>query len=206
MKEYIYEGKTEDEALNLALYELNLTKDDIFYKVKEEKKGLFKAKKYEVIITKKEDYINEIKDILIDILDKMGIKDIKLEVLKNDEHIYINIFAEDEYKPILIGKGGKNLAALNQIIRQMLNNMEVNLKVNIDTGSYKKDRERRIASLARKLARDVARTKVEVTMDPMNSYERRIVHNALSNNKYVITESVGVDPNRKVVIKLKEEE
>lgn len=206
MKEYIYEGKTEDEALNLALYELNLTKDDIFYKVKEEKKGLFKAKKYEVIITKKEDYINEIKDILIDILDKMGIKDIKLEVLKNDEHIYINIFAEDEYKPILIGKGGKNLAALNQIIRQMLNNMGVNLKVNIDTGSYKKDRERRIASLARKLARDVARTKVEVTMDPMNSYERRIVHNALSNNKYVITESVGVDPDRKVVIKLKEEE
>lgn len=206
MKEYIYEGKTEDEALNLALYELNLTKDDIFYKVKEEKKGLFKAKKYEVIITKKEDYINEIKDILIDILDKMGIKDIKLEVLKNDEHIYINIFAEDEYKPILIGKGGKNLAALNQIIRQMLNNMGVNLKVNIDTGSYKKARERRIASLARKLARDVARTKVEVTMDPMNSYERRIVHNALSNNKYVITESVGVDPDRKVVIKLKEEE
>ncbi len=206
MKEYIYEGKTEDEALNLALYELNLTKDNIFYKVKEEKKGLFKAKKYEVIITKKEDYINEIKDILIDILDKMGIKDIKLEVLKNDEHIYINIFAEDEYKPILIGKGGKNLAALNQIIRQMLNNMGVNLKVNIDTGSYKKARERRIASLARKLARDVVRTKVEVTMDPMNSYERRIVHNALSNNKYVITESVGVDPDRKVVIKLKEEE
>lgn len=206
MKEYIYEGKTEDEALNLALYELNLTKDDIFYKVKEEKKGLFKAKKYQVIITKKEDYINEIKEVLLDILNKMNIKDAKLEVLKNEEHIYINIFAEDDYKPVLIGKGGKNLAALNQLIRQMINNMQVNLKVNIDTGSYKKDRERRIASLARKLARDVARTKVEVTMDPMNSYERRIVHNALSNNKYVITESVGVDPDRKVVIKLKEEE
>lgn len=206
MKEYIYEGKTEDEALNLALYELNLTKDDVFYTVKEEKKGLFKAKKYQVIITKKEDYINDIKTFLLDILSKMGVKDAKLEVLKNDEHIYMNIFAKDEYKPVLIGKGGKNLAALNQIIRQMLNNMGVNLKVNIDTGSYKKDRERRIASLARKLARDVVRTKVEVTMDPMNSYERRIVHNALSNNKYVITESVGVDPDRKVVIKLKEEE
>lgn len=206
MKEYIYEGKTEDEALNLALYELNLTKDDVFYTVKEEKKGLFKAKKYQVIITKKEDYINDIKTFLLDILSKMGVKDAKLEVLKNDEHIYMNIFAEDEYKPVLIGKGGKNLAALNQIIRQMLNNMGVNLKVNIDTGSYKKDKERRIASLARKLARDVVRTKVEVTMDPMNSYERRIVHNALSNNKYVITESVGVDPDRKVVIKLKEEE
>lgn len=206
MKEYIYEGKTEDEALNLALYKLNLTKDDVFYTVKEEKKGLFKAKKYQVIITKKEDYINDIKTFLLDILSKMGVKDAKLEVLKNDEHIYMNIFAEDEYKPVLIGKGGKNLAALNQIIRQMLNNMGVNLKVNIDTGSYKKDRERRIASLARKLARDVVRTKVEVTMDPMNSYERRIVHNALSNNKYVITESVGVDPDRKVVIKLKEEE
>lgn len=206
MKEYIYEGKTEDEALNLALYELNLTKDDVFYTVKEEKKGLFKAKKYQVIITKKEDYVNDIKAFLLDVLSKMGVKDAKLEVLKNDEHIYMNIFAEDEYKPVLIGKGGKNLAALNQIIRQMLNNMGVNLKVNIDTGSYKKDRERRIASLARKLARDVVRTKVEVTMDPMNSYERRIVHNALSNNKYVITESVGVDPDRKVVIKLKEEE
>lgn len=206
MKEYIYEGKTEDEALNLALYELNLTKDDVFYTVKEEKKGLFKAKKYQVIITKKEDYINDIKTFLLDVLSKMGVKDAKLEVLKNDEHIYMNIFAEDEYKPVLIGKGGKNLAALNQIIRQMLNNMGVNLKVNIDTGSYKKDRERRIASLARKLARDVVRTKVEVTMDPMNSYERRIVHNALSNNKYVITESVGVDPDRKIVIKLKEEE
>ena len=87
----------------------------------------------------------------------------------------------------------------------------VNSKLNsplgivIDVGNYKEKRAKNIENLAKRLAREAYKTKTEVTMDSMNSYERRIVHEALADDKYVYTESVGEEPNRKVVIKLKEE-
>lgn len=204
MEKYIYEGKTLEEALNLALYELNLNEDQITYEYKEEKKGLFKPKQYIVTITKKADYIEMIKNLLKEIFTIMGI-DLNFEVIKSPDYIYINIFTNEDNKAILIGKNGKNLLALNQIVKQFLIKHKVNLKVNIDLAGYKKDREKKIAALAKKLAKEVLKSKIEVTMDPMNSYERRIVHNTLSNNKYIMTESIGEEPERKVVIKLKEE-
>ena len=77
-------------------------------------------------------------------------------------------------------------------------------KVVKDFKDLKEKRAKSIEYLAKKLAREAYKTKTEVTMDSMNSYERRIVHEALSNDKYVYTESIGEEPNRKVVIKLKE--
>ena len=79
------------------------------------------------------------------------------------------------------------------------------LKLVLDVENYKEHRITNIERTARKIAREVAKTKVEANLEPMNSYERRVVHNTLSKNKYVYTESIGEEPNRYVAIKLKEE-
>ena len=105
---------------------------------------------------------------------------------------------------ILIGKDGKTLSALLTIVKQMLNtNYNINPKIILDVENYKENQEKRIERLAKKLAREVVKTKMEIKMDNMNSYERRIVHNILSNDKKVCTISEGEEPNRHVVIKLK---
>lgn len=202
MEKYIYEGKTIEEALNLALYELNLKVEEISYEV-EEKKTLFKTV-YKLIITKKEDQIEDVKNLILDILGKMGL-DASLEVMRAKDHIYFNAVVPEEQKAILIGKHGKNINALNTLIKQYVSNNKFDLKLNIDTAGYKKGRERKIEQLAKKLARDVVKSGMEIIMDPMNSYERRIVHQALSKNNKVETTSVGEEPNRQVLIKLKGE-
>ena len=88
----------------------------------------------------------------------------------------------------------------------MVNNkLKEPLSIILDVGNYKEKKAKSIAYLAKKLAREVYKTKVEAVMDSMNSYERRIVHETLADDKYVYTESIGEEPERKVVIKLKEE-
>ena len=119
-------------------------------------------------------------------------------------NITVTIYSDNN--AILIGKNGKNVAALQLLIRQMVNNnLSKPLSIILDVGNYKEKRARSIEYLAKKLAREAYKTKTEITMDSMNSYERRLVHEALANDKYVYTESTGEEPNRKVVIKLKEE-
>ena len=127
-----------------------------------------------------------------------------LEVRRNDENIEINIFSN--HNSILIGKEGKILDSLQSIMRQILKKETASdLKLVLDVENYKEHRITNIERTARKIAREVAKTKVEANLEPMNSYERRVVHNTLSKNKYVYTESIGEEPNRYVAIKLKEE-
>ena len=125
--------------------------------------------------------------------------------IKNKDSIpkYI-IFSDND--ALLIGKNGKNLKALSTLVSQHLNNeLGKNYKFTIDINEYKEKREKSIERLAKNIAREVRNTKVEAKMDSMNSYERRIVHNILTNFKGVYTESEGEEPNRYVVIKPKEE-
>ena len=106
---------------------------------------------------------------------------------------------------ILIGKGGRTLMALQTYIKQLLyNTTQEKISFVLDVENYKEKRIKGIEYLAKKIAKEVANTKVDVTLDSMNSYERRIVHEALSKDRYVYTESIGEEPNRCVVIKYKE--
>ena len=130
--------------------------------------------------------------------------DANLEIKRKEENITINIFSN--HNSILIGKEGKTLDSLQNIMRQiLLKETSSDLKLIIDVENYKEHRITNIERTARKVAREVAKTKVEASLEPMNSYERRIVHNTLSKNKYVYTKSIGEEPNRYVMIKLKEE-
>ena len=198
MNKYYFEGKTQEQAINLALYELNISEEDLVINNVEDKSSLLKKNvKIEVLNIK--EIISFIKDTLNKITELMGAKS-NLEVKKS---ISVTIFSENN--AILIGKNGKNVAALQLLIRQMVNSkLKEPLSIIIDVGNYKEKRARSIEYLAKKLAREAYKTKTEVTMDSMNSYERRIVHEVLADDKYVYTESIGEEPNRKVVIKLKE--
>ena len=199
MEKYTYVGKTEEEALDLGLDELGLTKDDVLYNVKEQKGGLFKSKKIEVEIIKKSDINEFIKEYLVKITTDMGF-DVNVESKDNDGILNITLFSDKNN--LLIGRDGKNMHALTTIMKQVLfNELGTYYKFDLDIGEYKLKRKNNLERLAYKLAKEVGKTKVDAKMDPMNSYERRIIHNALNDNRYVYTESFGEEPNRYVVIK-----
>lgn len=202
MKTYIYEAKTLEEAINKALTEQNITEDKLIIKNKEEKQGLLKKSAKIEIITEN-DLINHLKDSLTTIMNLMNI-DSNLEVRRRDKNIEIKIFSNQN--SILIGKDGRNLESLQNILRQILIKEEANdYKIILDIENYKEKKVSHLERTVKQIAREVAKTKVEAKLDRMNSYERRIVHNALSKNKYVYTESIGEEPNRCVVIKPKED-
>ena len=114
------------------------------------------------------------------------------------------IYSEND--GLLIGKNGKNLKAISFYTGLHINKeLGKNFRFLIDVNDYNKKREKRLESLAKRTAKEVAKTKIEAKLDPMNSYERRIIHNALTNFKNVYTESEGEEPNRYVVIKPKED-
>jgi len=202
MKKYNYEAKTKEDAINKALNELNITEDNIIVKVLEEKQGLLK-KIVKIEVIKINDLIDHLKECINTITNLMNIK-VNLEVRRRENNIDIKIFSDNN--SILIGKDGKNLESFQNILRQILkNNVESEYRLNLDIENYREKKVTNLERMAKKIAREVKLTKVEAKLDRMNSYERRIVHNALSNNKYVYTESTGEEPNRYVVIKPKEE-
>ena len=201
MNKYYYEGKTEEAAIELALEELKISREDLIVNNVEDKSGLLK-KSVKIEVLNMNEIVSFVKENVSEIIKKMNAEG-NLEVRRREGSISVTIFSENN--AILIGKNGKNVAALQHLIRQMVNTKLNNpLSIVIDVGNYKEKRARNIAYLAKKLAREAYKTKTEVTMDSMNSYERRLVHEALADDKYVYTESIGEEPNRKVVIKLKE--
>ncbi len=204
MEKYIYKGKNEEEILSKALEELNLKEEDIIYKTSEEKSGLFGSKKVILELVK----INDIADYGKNLIEKL------LENLKIDGNIerkirekQISYKIHSDKNNILIGKRGKILDSIQTFIKQSINS-KFGLYVNviIDVENYKEKQNYYLERDVKKIAREVTLSKVDVKLDPMNSYERRIVHNALSKFEYIETISEGEEPNRCVVIKYKEKD
>ena len=201
MEKYTFSEKTEEEALETALNELNVSKDDILYETKEQKGGLFKGKKVEIIVTKKSDINEFIKDTVSKIVTDMGF-DVKIETKVRDG--ILNLTLHSDNNNLLIGRDGKNMNALSTVVKQIIQNeLGIYYKFNLDVGEYKVKQQKNLERMAKRVAREVAKSKIEVKLDPMNSYERRIIHNVLNDDRYVYTESVGEEPNRCVVIKIR---
>lgn len=202
MNTYTFEDKTIEEAKNKALKELNINEENIIIINTTEKNGLLK-KSASIELVTVDEIINYLKDSLNDILSLMGIE-ANYEVRRRENRIEIKIFSDNN--AILIGKNGRTMQSLQTILRFILkNHINSDLSVMLDVENYKEKRNKNIEYLAKKVARDVAKTKVETKLDNMNSYERRIVHNILSDNKYVYTVSEGEEPNRHVIIKPRED-
>ena len=204
MEKHLYQAKTKEEAINNAKAELQEVEENLIIKeISEEKGGLFKSKKVEIEVIEKRDVVKGIKDYLINLLKNMGFQS-NIEVKSNEDVPKYIIYSDND--ALLIGKNGKNLQALSLLTSQYVKNETgKSFKFLLDVNSYKEKHERQIERLAKNVAREVAKTKIEAKLDSMNSYERRIVHNILTNNKRVYTESEGEEPNRYVVIKPKED-
>ena len=199
MDKYVYSGKSKEEALEKALAELNVNESDIYIKETEQKVGLFKNKKIELEIIKKSDVLDNLKEFILKVTKLMGIE-ANIETKIRDNNVTITLYSDNNN--ILIGKNGRTIEALSLIAKQYIQNEAgVNYRFLLDVGEYKAKQQKNIEYIAKKTAREVAKTKIEAKLDPMNSYERRIVHSVLSDNDKVYTESVGEEPNRSVVIK-----
>lgn len=199
MKLEVFEGKTANEALELALESLNATVEEIFYTEEEVKGKLFKATTYKVKAIKITDIAEFIKEKLAELLKNMNIE-CKFESNVRDEQINIKMYSDKN--SILIGKNGQTLMAIQTILRQMVHN-EIGMYpyILLDVENYKEKKISNLERNAKRIAREVLKTKIDVSLDNMNSYERRIVHNVLTKYKNISTESVGEEPNRHIVIK-----
>jgi len=194
-----FEGKNLEELIDNTLTELNLTKEDVIIKSEEIKGSLLKKTTYKIKVYELTSIQNYVKDYLKHLTDLMGL-DVTFESKIRNEQICIKMYSDNN--SILIGKDGKTLSALLTIVKQMLSNKySLHPYIILDVENYKEKQEKKLERLAKSIARDVMKTKVDVKLDNMNSYERRIIHNALSNNDKVITASEGEEPNRHVVIK-----
>lgn len=201
LENHKFVGKNEEEALALALKTLECSSSDILYSSTELSGGLFKTKKIELNVIKKDDIKEEIKTFIKSLKELMNI-DMNIEV-KEINDIY-NILIVSENNSILIGKDGRTLNSIQSILRTHISKITgLNIHINIDISNYKKKKVRNIEFEIRKIAKEVNDSGIEAKLDPMNSYNRRIVHTVVSEFESLKTVSVGEEPERYVIISKK---
>ena len=200
MNEVEIEAKTKEESIRLAMEKLNASESELIYSIKEEASGrLFKTSSYKIKATTLTNICEKIKSYLKEIINNLGL-DVQFETSIRDRVISISMYADNN--AILIGKNGHTLKSLETLAKQKIYN-EYNYYINLslDVENYKEQRIKNLEILAKKVAREVRSSKVEASLENMNSFERRIVHNALKDYNGVKTISEGEDPNRHVIIK-----
>lgn len=193
IKVYNYEGKDEEECLTKCIEELDMYNCDLLIKNHND------DEKFWIEVIKKEDIVEFIKEYLNQVVTKMNLE-LNLEIREEDN--IFNVTMVSNNNPILIGKEGKNLNSLQFLLRQSLDKQTgMDIKVNLDASNYRAKKIKNFEYQIKNIVREVQKTKIDTKLDPMNSYQRRIVHSLLSNFNNVTTESVGEEPNRCVVIK-----
>ncbi|MBF7081377.1 protein jag [Desulfallas sp. Bu1-1] len=195
-------GRTVDEAVESALKEMNLTRDQVEVEVLEEPtKGLFGilgGKPARVRVMKKDSPSERARELLEKVMQTMNLN-VDIEVNEKNEKILININGPD--LGILIGRRGETLDALQYLVNLSSNkNMEKRKRILIDIEGYRKRREETLKKLAYKLADKARQRGRNVVLEPMNSMERRIIHTALQDREDIYTFSEGEEPYRKIII------
>ena len=231
-------GRTEDDAINAALKELGLDRDDVSVEVLERAKSGFLGigaspavirVSYEVpdekpavaaepVVVKTEapkaapaaeteaptaeasdDGYGEIRSFLTGLLDRMGVK-AELEIAPR-ENGGINVNISGSNMGAIIGRRGETLDAIQHLTNYVVNrNSDTHLHISVDAENYRSKREESLTKLAEKMAEKAIKYKRSMALEPMNSYERHVIHTALQNYKGVTTSSTGVEPNRRVVV------
>ena len=199
-------AKNVDDAITQATVQLGITSDQLEYEVLDKGSTGFLGigSKNAVIKARKKFSIDEnVVEFLSSIFDAMKME-VEILVAVNEEEHIIEVEVQGDDMGILIGKRGQTLDSL-----QYLTNLAINkhsdeyYKVKIDTEDYRKRRKETLENLAKNIAYKVKRTKRPVSLEPMNPFERRIIHSALQNDRYVTTHSEGDEPYRHVVVTLK---
>lgn len=202
IKIYTNEAKTKEEALDKLLKELNASQEELFLKSEFVEGKLFKSSKYIVSAILKQDIKKYIDEFFSTIGKYMNLN-IESEIIETDNTY--NVVLVSNNNSILIGKEGKTLNALQTLIRQSIkNNTGLLIKLNLDVSNYKLKKLKNIERLVRGIAEDVEASQISVSLDPMNSYERRLVHTLIDEYPNLVTESTGEGKDRHVTIKYKE--
>lgn len=204
-------AKTVDDAVVQAAVKLGVSSDKLQYEVIEKgstgllggligaKPAIIRAKKVETIDEKAEEFLTSV-------FDAMGLQ-VEIDAKLNEEEKELDVNLSGEEMGILIGKRGQTLDSLQYLVSLVVNKESDDyLRVKLDTENYRERRKETLETLAKNIAYKVKRTRRSVALEPMNPYERRIIHSAIQNDKYVFTRSEGEEPFRHVVIALKKEE
>ena len=192
-----YTGKTVEEALAAAAEDMGVAVEELIYSVSDKKKGLFN-KKLIVDVYDLSDIIQYAEDYILSVIDTLGIESTVNSRLDED---IIRITIDSTHNPILIGKNGKTLQALNELVKLATSNkFHKRFRILLDINGYKDNKYDRLHKVARRCAHEVQKTKATYTFDPMPADERRAVHNACSGMPHIRTESSGEGTHRQVRI------
>ena len=206
--EYIeVSAKTVEDALTDASVQLGITSDQLEYEIVEKGSngflGLIGSKNATIRVKVKSSVEDEVKEFLTSVFNAMKMQ-VEIEINKNEDERFLDVELKGDDMGVLIGKRGQTLDSLQYLTSLAINkHSDVYYKVKIDTEDYRKRRRDTLENLARNIAYKVKRTKRPVSLEPMNPFERRFIHSALQNDRYVTTHSEGEEPYRHVVVTLK---
>lgn len=196
-------GKTEDEAIELALEQLGLARDDVSVEIIERGKTGFLGLKntpavVKVIYEAKEDRTERVENFLLGLFDRMGVE-ADMNVSEGSGSIEVILTGKDP--GALIGRRGETLDAIQHLTNYVINRGgDGRVRVNIDAENYRQRRNETLETLAVRTAGKVMKYRRNMTLDPMNAYERHIIHSALQSYENITTYSVGSEPNRRIVV------
>ncbi len=201
-----FSAKTVSDAITEACQKLSVTSDKLVYEVVEEGSNGFLgigAKPAVIKACVKCSVEDSAKTFLKDVFEAMEMT-VVVDVKYNEEEKNMDIDLSGDDMGVLIGKRGQTLDSLQYLVSLVVNKeSEDYIRVKVDTENYRQRRKETLENLAKNIAYKVKRTKRTVSLEPMNPYERRIIHSALQNDKYVNTHSEGDEPFRRVVVTLK---
>ena len=202
-----FTGKTVEDAVMEAAIKLETTSDRMEYEVLEKGSNGFLgigSKPARIRARKVMETAERAEKFLMDVLEAMNLKaTVSMEENKEERTLDIDLAGDD--MGVLIGKRGQTLDSLQYLVSLVVNKGEDDyIRVKVDTENYRQRRKDTLENLAKNIASKVRRTGKPVTLEPMNPYERRVIHSALQNDRYVETHSEGEEPFRKVVVSLKE--
>lgn len=200
-------AKTVNDAITEACQKLVVTSDKLDYIVVEEGSSGFLGIGSKPAVIKARVKCSSIperaKEFLDEVFNAMNMV-VTLDVKYDEENKNLNIDLSGDEMGILIGKRGQTLDSLQYLVSLVVNkDSEEYIRVKVDTEDYRKRRKETLENLAKNIAYKVKRTKSSVSLEPMNPYERRVIHSALQNDRYVTTHSEGEEPFRRVVVTLK---
>ncbi len=202
MKSIETQGKTVDQAIELGLYKLGATRDQVKISIIEEA-GLFNKARVKISLDESSESEEGLKVLVEGLLSKMNLE-LDVTVEEQEEQFFVDITGKDI--ALLIGKRGESLDAFQFLVNSIYNKgkkHEEYKKVVVDSSNYKSKREDTLKVLAERMAAKAVRENHDVRLEPMTANERRIIHSSLADHAKVETESKGKEPNRYVVIKLK---
>lgn len=203
LKNIEVEAKTSQEALKKASEILKISENKLSATIVKEKRGFLGVGSYTIFeVSPAIDLTTEGKQYLEGIISALNI-DVKMEI-RHTTPLEIYYRVQTDENALLIGKEGKTLLAFQTLLRNHLSTFtEENVLVTLDIGNYHESRKRQLEILATKTAKDVARTRIAVKLDPMNAFDRRIIHSKLSEWRDVETHSEGEGEERAIIIKPK---